>query len=426
MSMSLRARRRALMSAQETERTETFPTAPKYYRLDSSGITTDGGSCQGCCYVTIGDYTYLYFMTRKSDHSAQYLYRYCLNDGTTTKMADYTTLYHANSLTYIPSSNEIYVGTADTSIGIGVIDLTDHSISRYFQIHDAENNAVMPWGIAYDRTHDVLYSIYGYTHVMVYQTDGTYLRKIDFVNYPAHADGSAQSIETDGEYIYFSFYDPNVIDVYKLDGTFVKQQTMGFDKELEEIAYDWNGRFYANVYLGSYKTALYALLLRTFDFNFNMVYTPQSVWKTNASGGSVGRWGNNAFTFKSTSSASWNINVYGAGYPFSFSEIKDKNCKISIDIKRVAGSSGNIYVSLFTANSQAVTSGSGVIYHNEKTFTIPTGSNWEHFEYDFVPGSTFLTPAQAEEGTYVGYRVFLYAASGNTCYVKNIKIDVEA
>lgn len=425
--MGILDRRRALMSKPETPRHETFPSAPIFYKLNSTGITTDGKATQGACYVDIGtDNAYLYFVTVTNDNATQYLYRYDLSNGGYSKVGTYTELGHANSLTFMPSTNEIFVGTADTATGVVAISVTDHTISRTFQIYDGNGDPAMPWGIAYDRTNDLIYSLHGTSTVFVYSNTWTYLRSVSLLNAPSHVGNTAQSLETDGEYFYRTFYSPNSIEVYDLNGALVAVQSIGTSYELQELCYDWHGKFFANEYRSSGNQNLYAILVRTFNFYFNMAYTPESIWTARSSGGTVVKWGNNSFTFNSTASAAWNLYVFGAGYPFSYSEIKDKNCKISLDMKRASGSSGSILVSIFTTNSQAVTANTGVIYQSAKTFDIPQSTTaYEHFEFDFIPGTSFFLPPEGDEGTYVGFRIYCYAASGNKCYVKNIKIGVE-
>lgn len=419
--MGLLQRRRGLMSAKK-QQSEIFLNTPKYYKAKQ--VTTSGSASQGGCFVKSGDYEYIYFMTVASGNTTQYLYSFSLNDGTLTLRETYTTLGHANSMTYNPDDSVFYVAT-DTTNGIAVIKLSDYSIDSFIPLYKADGTTVTsPWSIAYDRNKHLLYSQNNVYGVYVYDTSGTYVDYIEFDQPPQHT--AAQSMETDGDYLYFVMVNPNYVEVYTIGGEYVTTQTVGFSAELEEICFDWNGRFYATAYEGSSgRQGIYSLLLRSFDQQMQLAYVPQVAWDKSATGGSVGCWGNYSFTLKSTAAASWKIKVYSAGVPYGYSELVGKKCKVSFELKRTAGSAGQISLDVFTTNTQTPTAASDMIYSKSPSYQIPASGSIT-CEYEFTPGVDKFLPAEGQEGTYLGFRFFLYAANGNQCYLKSFRFTAEA
>lgn len=418
--MGILDRRRALMASKKPEKI-VFLDSPKYYKAKQ--VTTSGSAAQGGCFVKDGDYEYIYFMTVASGNTTQYLYSFCLNDGTLTLRETYTTLGHANSMTYNPDDSVFYVAT-DTTNGLAVIKLSDYSIDSFIPLYKADGTTVTsPWSIAYDRNRQLIYSqnyIYG---VYVYDRNGSYVDYIEFDQAPQHT--AAQSMETDGDYLYFVMINPNYVEVYTVGGKYVKTQSVGFTAEMEEICFDWNGRFYATAYEGSSgRQGIYSLLLRSFDQKMQLAYVPQAAWYKASSGGSIGAWGNYSFTLKSTAAASWSIRVYSTGIPYGYNDLIGKKCRISFDLQRTAGSAGQISLDVFTTNTQTPTTASNIIYSKSPSYQIPA-SDSTMCVYEFTPGVDKFLPDAGQEGTYLGFRFFLYAASGNNCYLKNFKFEVE-
>ena len=398
----------------------SFLSTPKYWKLGED-ISTSGKGAQGACFYNDA----IFFITISSDSSTQYLYKYEVATGTITKLATYTSLGHANSMTYVPTEHAFYVATMDKDIGIAIIDDTSYNHVSSFVIKNPDTgNNVIPYAIAWDRRRNVLYDNRG-SFCRVYDASGNYLYRIDFTNYINRLETSGeQGFETDGEYLYKPWANPNYIDVYSLRGNYVVSITFGISTELEEPVYDWNEKFYANVYKSTGKQELYALMFRSFAKYYNMAYTPLSVYGRGQTGGTVTKSGNNEITFVSSAAASWNVLAVGTGYPYGYSYLNGKKCKISYDVERLAGNSGSVTTSIFTTNMQGPATGSDVILQKTKSLHVPESGS-SHYEVEFTIGVDFLIPESGQEGTYIGYRIFWYADSGNSCKVKNFNFGVE-
>lgn len=404
--------------AQQKQEYDYFLSTPTYYQLGSD-ISTNGKGAQGACFYNDS----IFFCTVSSDGATQYLYKYAVATGTTSLLKTYSTLGHANSMTYVPSKNAFYVATMDADMGIAIIDDTtyEHTSSITIQRPDTGAN-VIPYAITWDRTNNVLYDIRNGFY-RAYDADGNYIRIVNFSGYLTHT--TEQGAETDGKYIYKVWSADNYVDVYTIGGKFVKTLTIGVSIEMEEIIYDWNGSFYADFYKQSGKQQLYSFMVRSFGGFLNMIFTPCAVWAYTTSNGTWTKSGNNVLNVSSTaSSAGWNIVAYGAGYPYGYSYLNGKTCRVSFDVKRTNGSSGRVVFSAFTTNSDPTTAGSGVIYQATKSKDVPASGS-EHYEYTGVIGTDWVKPESGNEGTYIGYRIFWNAASGNACEISNIKFEVE-
>lgn len=424
--MDLRTRRRALMAMQESGPRETLFTSPLYYKLNSSALSVNYVA-QGACAVHKGDDYLIYFITTASN-TTQYLYSYNLNSGAVTSLATYTDLWHANSLTYNPTLNVLYVGTENSSKGIGVIDLSDFSLVSTNPVYDAGGDVQTPYAIAYDRTNDCIYSCVGWTKVLVYDTSFNLLRTIDLVN-PITDHTTGQGLETDGTYLYRLFSAPaNKVDVYTVGGDFVCQMDLsGITYEAEEFCYDWEGRFYLSCYgNASGRAWMYAVAPRTFDGYLNLSYVPSVAYALKQTTGTAFKWGTVSFTFNSTGAAGWNLNAQSGGSPYGYSYLNGKKCRISYSIKRASGSTGRVVHQLFTSDSNANTASSTNFATATKANYIPASTTeYTDFVHEFTLGEDFLVPESGQEGTYVNWRIYLNADSGNKCYVKNFKFEVE-
>lgn len=238
-----------------------FPVAPTYSSV-ASGLEVDSTVriSQGSCYAN----GMLYIMTANADNTAQKLYEYDLSTETLTERGSYTTLSHANSISYNPTENVLYVATMEASAGIAKIDLTDYTIKSTHVVYNKSGTAQAAFAIAYDRTNGVLYSCEGWNKIIVYNTNLEYVKTIQLQKaITAHTTG--QGLETDGAYIYHLFSAPtNQVDVYTINGSRVAQETLGFTEEAEDICYDWNTGFYVTAYKASNLLYIYNTPLRTF------------------------------------------------------------------------------------------------------------------------------------------------------------------
>ena len=377
--------------------------------------STNGFACQGGCVVDNN----WYMLTTTQDNATQYLYKLDLETNVFTLCATYTELKHANGLTFNPNTNELLVAPMDGS-NIIAVDISDYSISRTI-------TAVLPDGgyhlaIAFDRKRNLIYSWRG-SNIYVFSANGNYIKTITLNNYVTHS--TTQDMETDGDFVYLLWSKgPSYIDVYTVAGDFVATQTTtGFSEEFESIGYNWNGYFFMqSFYVNEGNQRVYSLLNRTFDGWANNAFTPLVFGGKREQNGTITITGINSASFSSSGSKNYNTVIYGCGFGFGYSALIGKKLKISYDTERVNGSSGQIGVSIFTTDRRTPNQSSYRLFQKSHYHSIPQ-SGIDHYEKEIVIGTDFI-PDSGKEGTYLGYWLFLYADSGNSCKVTNFRIDV--
>lgn len=422
--MDLLTRRRAMMAQKKEAEEAYFLDDAAQYLVYNAGNNANGKACQGGCVV--GSKWFSLLITE--DETEQYLYCYDMMANTWSLLNTYSTLGHANSLTYNPNENVFYVGTGVATLGIAVLDGTTYEHIDTFPAYRMDGTAYNPWYVAYDRKRNLIYSVYKNDQkIMVNSTTGAAIAERPITGYKSYTTG--QGIETDGEYLYVCWSRPNnLIDVYKLSGEYVKTVNITPPSsayfEIEEIGYDWDGRFYVQVFGGnSFKFQLRSIIFRTFGGWANMANVPFYLGAKRETNATVTVTGMNSVQIASKGAKSYNMYWVGAGYPFGYSFLQGKTCRVSYDLTRVAGSAGSFSSNIFTANSQMITTLSGRLFQKSQSKTLTSGT--EHVEYEFVMGEGNYVPASGKEGTYVGYAVFIYADSGNTYLAENYKFEVK-
>ena len=420
--MNLLDRRRLMMARNAQTDTEYIFDSTKNYSLYSTR-NVNGKACQGGCVV--GDKWYA--LTITEDNSTQYLYCYDMTAKTFALLGTYTTLYHANSMTYNPNTDEFYVATGYAEYGYAVLDGSDYSQKASIVARDLSGTAFVPWNVAYDRNRNLVYCHVGAT-LYVNSTDGTCIAERTLEGYVTHTTG--QGIETDGKYIYISWSD--YIDIYTVGGKFVKSvvfqsaETSSY-KELEEIGYDWNGRFYCHEFNGSngYNVNISAMLIRSFGGWVDMAYVPLSAGTFRATNATVVYNAIDAVTITSAGAKSYNMYTIGAGYPFGYSYLEGKQCRVSFDLTRNSGADGNFNNNVFTCSANKITTLGSRLFQKSRSFgtELPVGETI-HVEYNFVWGEGDYAPASDKQGTYIGYCLFLYADNGVGFTASNYKFEV--
>lgn len=420
--MTLLDRRRLMMAGRKSGAdTEYIFNNTSNYSLYQTN-TANGIACQGGCVV--GDKWYS--LTIEEDNSAQYLYCYDMMAKTWTLLNTYTTLYHANSLTYNPTADEFYVATGYAEYGYAVIDGSTFLQKASIVAKGLDGTPFAPWNVAYDRKRNLVYCHVGST-LYVNSTDGTCIAERTLIGYVTHTTG--QGMETDGTYIYVCWSDN--IDVYTVGGKFVKttgyKSFVGTYNELEEIGYDWNGRFYCHEYNGTrYKVHVSAMLIRGFDGWVDMAYVPFSLGAKRETNATVTVTGIDSVRIESKGAKSYNMYLIGAGYPFGYGFLNGKTCRVSFDLTRISGSSGTMGSNVFTCNARYITSLSNRLFQKSVTKGSALAINETmHVSYEFTWGEGDYIPASGKEGTYIGYAFWLYADSGNTLEVSNYKFEAQ-
>lgn len=221
-----------------------FDTEPTF--LDTAVLTalssvSTGGTKQGGC--TDGQYIY-----QTSGNTSSYTYmniiKYKIADGTYTTAGFNGTpnFGHANDMCYNPNNGYLYICTMFDDGSVIVLDSSDLSYVGTIYLTDENGAAYTVWQFCFDRDNNCFYSAHG-SNYLVYDENWNYLRSIAM---PAHPNATAQGCETDGDYIYRITYNPNYIDVAKVDGTYVKTISLPMSGEPEAIMYGWDGKYYAS------------------------------------------------------------------------------------------------------------------------------------------------------------------------------------
>lgn len=206
------------------------------------GTVSETGTKQGACtdgeyiYQTAGDVTNYTYMK---------IIKYKISDGTYTSVQFNGTpnFGHANDMAYNPNNGYLYVCTMLSDGSVIVLDSSDLSYIDTVYLKNASNNAYHVWQFCYDQLTDHFLSVEG-NNILVYDQSFTYLSSIAI---PSELNATQQGCETDGIYFYRVTYNPNKIDVLKLeDGSRVKIIENPMTIEPETLMYDWDGNYYIN------------------------------------------------------------------------------------------------------------------------------------------------------------------------------------
>ena len=160
---------------------------------------------------------------------------------------------HINDMTYNPKTNELlisayYPGNPSTFGNLAILDADTLNLKQMISVQ--KNDRVLAFsGIAYDRLHDCyILASAGNNYDFLDSSFQWY----DSVHVTRYEDDTLQGIETDGRYIYRCLWresEKNLISVYDLSGSFVRFTEIpisGYDTELQDLMYDWEGNWYIN------------------------------------------------------------------------------------------------------------------------------------------------------------------------------------
>lgn len=153
-----------------------------------------------------------------------------------------TDLGHANDMAYNPYNSTIAICTMKTDGAVVILSADDLSFIKSVNLVRDGEAAHSTGQICYDRLQRYYYVVNG-SNYDLYNDDWEYVKSIPYDTYP---DATFQGCETDGEYIYRIFYDPNCIDIMTVDGQKVKTMELLMTGEPETMLYDWNGNYYVN------------------------------------------------------------------------------------------------------------------------------------------------------------------------------------
>ena len=197
------------------------------------------GVKQGGC----SDGTYLYQVSATNDYDTMTFIKYKISDGTyTTTVFTGENLGHANDMTYNPNDGNLYIATSNAAFPVVVMKASNMTILRTIMIQDANGNVYAPNMICYDRTNSRFYTQCK-NDLLIYDNNMDYVSSVPLSTLP---EGTQQTMETDGTYVYRMVYNPNFIQVSYLSGNDADLFQIPMTGEPEGIMYDWNGNWYVS------------------------------------------------------------------------------------------------------------------------------------------------------------------------------------
>lgn len=211
----------------------------------SSISISAAGIVQGAC--TDGEYIYM-CEGDSSNYTYMNVLKVRISDGaiTTVRYNGTPNFGHANDMAYNPTKNWLYVCTMLSDGSVIVLDAADLSYVKTIYLDKPSGGVYEVWQICFNRNNGMLYSAVWdeYERFAAYDEEGVYVSSFSVPNHPS---ATGQGCETDGSYIYRITYNPNLIDVMTIDGTFVKTLSLSLSGEPEALMCDWNGTYYANL-----------------------------------------------------------------------------------------------------------------------------------------------------------------------------------
>ena len=208
---------------------------------------TTSGLFQGAC--TDGEYIYQIAFDSNAYTSGKFI-KYKISDGTvTTKTFDGSVPYnHGNDMTYNPNNGHIYVAAMSSDGAVMELDTDFNYVTTHYLV-GKNGSTYSVWSLCFDRIANCFYSENGGDGEAIYDQNLNY---IEWRAMPTRPSSTAQGQETDGQYIYRVFYNPNTIEVCTVDGVFVISISLPLKNgsrtgEPETLMYNWStGEYYTN------------------------------------------------------------------------------------------------------------------------------------------------------------------------------------
>ena len=210
--------------------------------LTALPTVTVSGNKQGACT----DGTYIYQICINTRIGVKYQ----ISDGTfqTFSIDASLPINHGNDMAYNPNNQHLYVAAMSADGAVLEFDNGWNYVTTHY-LTNSNGDPVYVWGLCFDQNTNCFYSTSqsggGIDDLMlIYDESFTYIDSILMSNIPT---ATAQGCETDGEYIYHIWYNPNLIHICTMDGTYVTTITNPMSGEPETLMYDWiNDKFYIN------------------------------------------------------------------------------------------------------------------------------------------------------------------------------------
>jgi DNA-binding beta-propeller fold protein YncE len=209
---------------------------------------TSGNGNQGSC--TDGTYLYSAFVNTSKIAKLDILNK------TKTEATIGMALDHANDMTYNPTTGKLYVATMDQSAQIAVIDPETLTLDSVVVLHDADGVTLHRcYGLAYDRKRNQYITADSATDGKKYSFFDASFSFIKTITITRNEGFTLQGIETDGTHIFRALWDrptdQNWIYVHDMEMAYVGRLFVPQLGELEAVAYDWNGNWYATYGTGA-------------------------------------------------------------------------------------------------------------------------------------------------------------------------------
>lgn len=195
----------------------------KLKNLNDQGICTDGTYIYSCDGTNVRKYNIL---TKEN-----------------TVVTAETGFYgHGNGMAYNPSTDYLYIATMTSGSPVAVVNADTLEFVEFVVVRNGSGTEIQPSQIAYDcKSNRYIMGVDSMFYI--YDSSFNYV-----TSFNGNHSGVHQDIETDGTYIYKCRSNVNgrgIIQVIDFSGATVKQIDVT-SSELESLAYDWTGTWYAN------------------------------------------------------------------------------------------------------------------------------------------------------------------------------------
>lgn len=206
--------------------------------LSALGNVNVSGNKQGAC--TDGEYIYQIIIGTSFS-----FIKYKIADGTYTTVSTGSSIPfdHGNDMCYNPNNGHIYVAAMSADGAVMELDKEFNLITTHY-LKNAGDAYYAVWGLCFNQRTGHFLSEVGSTTMAEYDQDFNLLRTFPMPPIPT---ATAQGCETDGEYIYRVWYNPNLIDVATIEGDYVTTISNPMSGEPEDMMYDWvHDKYYMN------------------------------------------------------------------------------------------------------------------------------------------------------------------------------------
>lgn len=206
-------------------------------RMTSRTVYTSGttGQSQGSCIDDDGNIYTVYYQAGK-------ITKYNIYTKQETVYTFTANAYgHANDATFCPETGLVYVASMNTTGEVYALDPANNmALDTTYIAKGSGGSAVQIWDIAYDRRTGQFIAFDTNNNLLRYDTSFDLVSSTSIEGLSTKWPATRQGMDTDGIYIYFLSYDPNVVNVVDMSANIVATYELDISSEPETLVYDWN------------------------------------------------------------------------------------------------------------------------------------------------------------------------------------------